>query len=156
MRRRDKEITDRSRIDEIIAGCEVCRLGLARVDTPYVVPVSFAYDGESIFIHTAREGTKIEYFESNPLVCVEFEHDVRVVRNDLDPCAWSFRFESVIGYGRIVELTDPKEKTSGLQKILFHYSQREWPLRPSMMTNTRVWKIPLETVTGKRSGEKLR
>ena len=45
MRRSDREITGRSRIDEIIRGCEVCHLGKADGGEPSVVPVSFGYDG---------------------------------------------------------------------------------------------------------------
>ena len=45
MRRTDREISSRERIDEIIRGCEVCHLGKADGGEPYVVPVSFGYDG---------------------------------------------------------------------------------------------------------------
>ncbi|MCW8984119.1 MAG: pyridoxamine 5'-phosphate oxidase family protein, partial [Thermoanaerobaculales bacterium] len=62
MRRRDKEITSRQEIDEIIRSALVCRIALADRDEPYVVPVSFGYDGDALFIHTARSGRKIDFF----------------------------------------------------------------------------------------------
>jgi len=46
-------------MDEIIRGSHVCRIALAIDNMPYIVPVSFGYDGESIYLHTAKEGKKI-------------------------------------------------------------------------------------------------
>ncbi|MFH0778167.1 MAG: pyridoxamine 5'-phosphate oxidase family protein [Candidatus Eisenbacteria bacterium] len=48
MRRSEREIRSRPEIDEIIRGSQVCRLGLALDGRPYVVPVSFGYDGSAI------------------------------------------------------------------------------------------------------------
>lgn len=56
MRRKDKEITDRARIDEIINGTQVMRIGVSKDNNPYVVPVSSGYDGESLYFHTATKG----------------------------------------------------------------------------------------------------
>jgi nitroimidazol reductase NimA-like FMN-containing flavoprotein (pyridoxamine 5'-phosphate oxidase superfamily) len=49
MRRKDREIQSRDVIDEIIAQAEVCRLGLSRDNRPYIVPVSFGYDGRCLY-----------------------------------------------------------------------------------------------------------
>jgi len=85
MRRTDKEITERVLMSEIINKAQVCRLGLAMGNTPYVLPVSFGYDGQAIYFHTAPEGRKITFLAANPQVCVEFEHGVEVVRHDSNP-----------------------------------------------------------------------
>jgi hypothetical protein len=42
MIRKDKEIMDRKLISRIIKNCQVCRLGLAKDNTPYIVPVSLS------------------------------------------------------------------------------------------------------------------
>ena len=49
MRRKDKEITDRDDISQVIRKCQVCRIGLAMDNKPYIVPVSFGYDGVLFF-----------------------------------------------------------------------------------------------------------
>ena len=49
MRRTDKEITSRSEIDEIIRDSDVCRLAFAVSDEPYLVPVSFGFDGKTLY-----------------------------------------------------------------------------------------------------------
>ena len=154
MRRRDKEITDRREIDAIIRAAQVCRIALARGDEPYVVPVSFGYDGENLFIHTAKSGRKIEFFEANSRVCFEVENNVSLKTDDRDACTWTFEFESVIGYGTITELATSADRVRGLNQIMLHDSGREWDIDKEATATTRVWKVAIESVTGKRSLEK--
>ena len=59
-------ITDREQIDAIIRECLVCHLALSRDDQPYVLPVSFGYDGDFVYFHTGFLGQKIDYMEVNP------------------------------------------------------------------------------------------
>ncbi len=154
MRRTDKEITDLGTIHDIVRGCLVCRLGLAVGGEPYVVPVSFGFDGEAVYFHTARQGKKIEMMAANPRVCVQFERNVELVTNDEDACSWTFRYESVIGFGTVTELVGEKQKILGLNRILKHYSGRDWSYGGPPMDATRVWRVDLEILTGKRSEKK--
>jgi nitroimidazol reductase NimA-like FMN-containing flavoprotein (pyridoxamine 5'-phosphate oxidase superfamily) len=154
MRRRDREIETREEIDEITRSAEVCRIAFARANEPYVVPVSFGYDGESIYIHTARTGRKLDFIAANNRVCFELESHVSLQRNEEDPCEWTFAFESVIGYGTISELTTSDDKAHGLNQIMRHYSGRDWSFAEEATATTRVWRIEIECLTGKRSIEK--
>jgi len=154
MRRHDKEITSRQEIDAIIRSALVCRIAFADGNEPYVVPVSFGYDGEALFIHTAKSGRKIEFIEANSRVCFELEENVSLHVDDDDACKWTFEFESVIGYGTITELETAKDKARGLNQIMLHYSGREWDIDEAATATTRVWRIYVESVTGKRSMEK--
>jgi len=151
MRRVDKEITSRKSIDAIIRGSEVCRLAFAVSDEPYLVPVSFGYDGHSLYFHTAETGRKIDCITANNRVCFEFERNVRLIRHAQKACKWSFSFESVIGFGAVHELQSPEDKARGLNHIMEHYSGREWEFDPSVMKSTRVWTIAISSVTGKRA-----
>jgi nitroimidazol reductase NimA-like FMN-containing flavoprotein (pyridoxamine 5'-phosphate oxidase superfamily) len=151
MRRKDKEITDRQLISDIISKCQVCRLGLACNHTPYIVPVSFGYDGDAIYFHTAKEGKKIDYIAANSSVCFEFEHGVQVLPDGSSPCKWSFSFQSVIGYGNVHELTAPAAKAEGLHRIMAQYSNRRWAFGDKSLDTIRVWKITIDSMTGKQS-----
>jgi nitroimidazol reductase NimA-like FMN-containing flavoprotein (pyridoxamine 5'-phosphate oxidase superfamily) len=151
MRRVDKEIKDRADIDRIISGSQVCRLGLAKDNVPYVIPVSFGYDGVALYIHTAHAGRKIEFFEANPAVCLEFEHAVTLKSHESEPCNWSFSFQSVVGYGIISELTDPADKNTALHVIMKQYSQGAWSFSAAAVAAVRVWKITIESLSGKQS-----
>lgn len=151
MRRKEKEITDRSEIDAIINASVVCRVALANQNQPYLVPLSFGYDGRAIYVHTAGAGKKIDFFSANKRVCVEFERNVGLKRHEELACKWSIHFESVIGDGTIQELTETTDKQYGLNQIMHHYSGKDWEFDTNLMAKTRVWKIVLASVSGKRS-----
>ena len=151
MRRKDKEIASREEIDGIIRDSLVCRLALALDGSPYVLPFSFGYDGDAIYIHTARRGKKIRYFEGNPAVCFEFDRGVRLHEKKDSACGWSLSYESVVGNGTIHELTDPGAKEHGLNRVMLQYSDREWDFEPDTLSKTRVWKVAIDSITGKRT-----
>ena len=144
-----KEIIKREEIDHIIRGSLVCRVGLAANNSPYIIPLSFGYDGKFIYLHTGKEGKKIRHFEDNPSVCFEFERDVKLVTNSSNPCKWAFLYQSVIGFGAICELTAEEEKIYGLNQIMLQYSHKNWELKDISLTATRIWKISIDSITGK-------
>ena len=154
MRRTDKEIADRRLIDEVIRGSLVCRVAMAKDNAPYVVPLSFGYDGVAIYFHTAPAGKKIEHFQANPQVCFEFERNVELRRDPQIACKWGFNFESVIGYGTISELAEPAQKEQALNEIMRQYSGRRWPFESASVAKVRVWKITITSMTGKESKPK--
>jgi uncharacterized protein len=155
LRRTDKEITERDAIDRIIEGCQVLRLGLARDSIPYIVPVSFGYDGSALYFHTALTGRKLEFIDANPLVCFEFEQGVTLLPHQSDPCSWSFSYQCVIGYGMISELKDPEVKNHALLQIMRQYAPGEWAFAPESMEAIRVWKIKIASISGKQSRDKF-
>ena len=150
MRRTDREITDREEIDGIIRECDVCRLALAADNEPYLVPVCFGYDGSALYLHTAPEGKKIRYFEANKRVCFEFERNIEIIPNDSIACKWSLVYESVIGYGSIEALIETEEREYGLNQIMLHYSGKEWDFKNNALGDFKVWKISIDSLTGKK------
>lgn len=155
MRRKEKEIVDSSEIDEILREAQVCRIAFARQDEPYLVPLFFGYDGRCLYFHTAPEGKKLDFIAANSRVCFEVERDVRLAPHDSEACSWSAHFESVIGWGIIVEMRSNEEKEHGLNQIMLHYSGSEWSYDPSQLKGTRVWCVEIESLSGKRSRSRV-
>jgi nitroimidazol reductase NimA-like FMN-containing flavoprotein (pyridoxamine 5'-phosphate oxidase superfamily) len=155
MRHKKREIQDKALIEEIMAKAEVCRLGLCKDNMPYIVPVSFGYDGSYIYFHTAGEGMKIDYIASNNQICFELEHDVRVIPDDDAACKWSMSFYSVIGFGTVEEIADRHLKIHALAQIMKHYSNREWDFDEQVIEKTRLWRISIDRLTGKQSKDRL-
>lgn len=155
MRRTAQEIQDKDLIERVIANARVCRLGLSKDDLPYVVPISFGYDGTRIYFHTAPEGMKLEYIDANPKVCFEFEDQVKMLPHATDASKWSVSYYSVIGFGRVEEIVDRSGKIDALTKIMAHYSDQSWSLDDVQLTKARVWAISIDRMTGKRSKDKL-
>ena len=149
MRRTDREIQIREAIDQIIRAAGVFRLGLCQGDRPYVVPLSFGYDGRSIYFHSAGEGMKIDYMTANPSVCFEMEQDVRVIRDE-QACNWGQAFSSVIGFGTVHEITDAAPKKAAMEQVMLHYSGKEWEFDAETFAKIRLWRVEIESLTGKR------
>ncbi len=149
MRRKDREMTSRAEMDALIYRCEVCRLGLSVADQPYVIPLFFGYDGERLYLHCAPTGRKLELLRQNPRVCVEFDVLLGLERNER-PCAWSARYQSVIGTGtaRIVEKVE--EKQAALALIMAHYGAPDARFTPEEAASVTVLCVELEELTGKQ------
>ena len=151
MRRKDKEISSMDEISQVIKKCQVCRLALSQDDVPYIIPVSFGYDGKTLYFHSAKDGKKIDILSINNNVCFEFESGVEVIVDETKPCNWSFSFQSVIGFGKAEELSSPEDKIKGLKHIMAQYSEKEWNLDTLPLNGLRIWAINITSMTGKQS-----
>ncbi len=151
MRRKEKETVQRSEIDKIINKSDVCRIAFTKDNLPYIIPISFGYDGNNLFLHTALEGKKIEFIEANNRVCFEFDTDVKTISHETIGCKWTTAYQSVIGYGIIYEITEKTERSNALNQIMLHYSGKEWEFTEKMLNNVRIWRIEIEEITGKKS-----
>ncbi|MGE4267257.1 MAG: pyridoxamine 5'-phosphate oxidase family protein [Deferribacterales bacterium] len=60
MRRKPRQITEMSKITEILKKRQVMNLVLADSNIPFTVPVFYVYDGTAIYVHSALADTKIE------------------------------------------------------------------------------------------------
>ena len=152
MRRNEKKIIARTEIDDIIKNSDVCRIAFANNNTPYVIPVSFGYDGKSIFVHTAKTGRKIEFIEKNNLVCIEFDIDVKTIEDKDVPCKWTSAYKSAIGYGKMIELTEYEEQENAINQVMLHYSGKDWEFNEHMLKSVKLWKIEIDEISGKQSG----
>jgi len=83
----------RNEIEELLREEFIARIGYVdRRGYPYIVPVTYAYDGISFLGYTA-DGAKLEAMRHHPRVCVEVDR----VR---DAANW----ESVVAIGHFAEL----------------------------------------------------
>lgn len=84
---------------------------------PYAVPISYVYDGaESIYIHCAPEGHKLDNLRANPQACFTVVGRTRVL-----PAQFSTVYESAIAFGRVNEL-EGEEKRNALLLIAEKYN----------------------------------
>ena len=151
MRRKDKEITDIKEIEEIIKKADCCRIALVDNYEPYVVPVSFGYERNTLYFHGALEGRKVELIKKNNQICFEMDTDAEVVKAETS-CGWTMRYRSVIGVGRAYILESDQEKCHGLRLIMKHYSGDEFSFPKPKLDKTLVVKVDIRSITGKQSG----
>ena len=91
-------------IEDLLHTQVVARLGCHADGRTYVVPVTYAYDGEGLLIQSA-DGLKVRMMHENPWVCVEVDH--------IDNLA---NWRSVIAWGRFQELLGD-EATAALARL---------------------------------------
>lgn len=96
---------DTEETERLIETQLIGRIGCHANDQTYIVPVSYAYDGNYIYGYT-HEGKKIDMMRKNPNVCFEVD-DTRNLAN----------WQSVIAWGVFEELTDKKERKETLKKL---------------------------------------
>ncbi len=154
MRRKDKEITDKNEIEDILSNAMVGRLGTCANGIPYITPMNFTYDKESfkIYLHCANEGRKIENIRANQNVCFEVEEVANVLVKQ-PTCASSVAYRSVILFGNIKILSDPYAKNGALQKLADKYAPQnpKVPFTDAMLNKTNVLEIEIKEMTAKRS-----
>ena len=152
MRRKEKEITDYLEIETIMQKARVCRLGLAHNNIPYVVPLFFGYNNNTIYIHCAKEGRKTEMIRENNRVCFQMDTDTKIRNRDKPACQWSSSYRSVIGYGEAAFLEDVEEKRKALDIIMRHYSQQvKLDYSTEAIESVGIIKITVTSLSGKQS-----
>ena len=151
MRRKDREIKRFEEIVEVLKRCDTVRLGLMGKAYPYVVPLSFGYEvnGEKLvlWVHGAGAGEKHALIEECDRVCVEADLFFGYQET---PQGITTLYESVIGLGKIGKVTG-NEARQGLDLILKHAGYEGYAYDERALSMTTVYRITLETVTGKRN-----
>ena len=156
MRRADREVTDFSRMLEVVSACECCRIGLVDGNEAYIVPVNFGYEASDghlvLYFHGATEGRKMELLEKQGVVSFEMDRTHGLVPMD-QACGFSFRYECVMGKGTAAFLTTLDGKAYGLQKIMGHYTHKEvWDFDPAMFDALFVVRLDVEDWSCKING----
>jgi nitroimidazol reductase NimA-like FMN-containing flavoprotein (pyridoxamine 5'-phosphate oxidase superfamily) len=90
-------------IEQLLQQQLVGRIGCYADGIIYVVPVSYAYDGNYIYCHTF-EGMKINMMRKNPELCFE-------VDNTKNLANW----QSVIAWGSFEELPDGNNRNEAIR-----------------------------------------
>jgi len=151
MRRKKQEITNKCIIEKIIQSAEVCRFGLSLNNKPYIVPLNFGYQDNTLYVHSAIEGKKIDIIKENNSVCFEMEVNTKMIEGD-QPCKWTMHFQSVVGFGRASIIEDHEEKIKGLDIIKKHYTDNEGQFPEAALKVTAVIKIEIDEISAKQNG----
>ena len=153
MRRKDREITDIQQILNIIDKCNILRLGLFDKDYPYVVPLHYGYEYTEnrliFYMHSAKEGHKLELIANNPHVYVELDCDAELIPGGEVPCMYGSSFASVIGRGVAEIVSDEKEKIKGLSLLMKHQTDRDFAFTGEMTATVAVIRVFLNEFTAK-------
>lgn len=125
----------------LLSAAKYGRLGLAKENLPYVVPLSYVYQDNRIYLHSSGSGKKIEYVTENPRVC--FQIDV------LEKERWS----SVIASG-VAKLSDSVEAKQKMFDAFTKKGQgghggKKFSREELERMPMTIWEIEIESLTGR-------
>jgi len=153
MRRKDKEITDKKIIEEILSESKICRIAMTDNNgMPYIVPLNYGYSDNTIFFHSAPTGKKVELLKQNKRVCFEVEFGVEITES-VTSCKWSTKYRSLIGYGTIEIITGANLKKNGLDIIMTHNGKSTNNFyEEKHLENLVILKLHIDEISCKQSG----
>lgn len=148
MRKQDRKMSDKHAIDLLKRGEYGILSTVGTEGYPYGVPLNYGYVDNYIYFHCAKDGYKLDNIIKNDKIsfCV-------VGNTEVVPHKFTTKYESVIIFGKTVNVEEVKEKENGLLGILEKYSKdfikegKEYINRD--IANTKVYKINIEHITGK-------
>lgn len=150
MRRSEREVTDRAAIDDIIRRARVCHLGLVDGELPYIVPLSFGYDGQALYFHCAPQGRKLDLIRRQPRVCFVFDLMENLIEAT-EACHWGVRYQSVMGTGTAQIIEDAAGKRQALAAVMAQYSPGTYTFPEAAVARTSAIRVAIESLTGKQS-----
>ena len=153
MRRKDREVTDIQQILHIIGKCNILRLGLFDGEYPYIVPLHYGFEYAEnrlvFYMHSAKEGHKLELIADNPRVCVELDGEAELISGGEVPCMYGSSFASVMGRGTAEIVSDKNEKIKGLSLLMKHQTNRDFTISGEMAATVAVIRVTLNEFTAK-------
>lgn len=171
MRRKDREMSrdfGLSVIDKAAYGT----LSVTDADgMPYSVALSIVRNGDNLFFHSAKAGTKVDLLQNETQVCITFVTDVKIpelyskaeleqMRQDESKAAelarrvFTTEYASAIVRGKIYLVRDNEQKRRALQLICQKYTPDKMDLfdmaAKSSMNHTNIYRITIDEITAKR------
>lgn len=129
---------------EMLREGRIARLACISEGEPYVIPVSYVFDGESVLVHSLP-GRKIAAMRAQPRVCLQID----AIEDELN---WM----SVLAFGNYEEITNAQERSSVMSRLLAKFP-RLTPVE-SVIANDAgtpapiVFRIRIDRITGLSEG----
>ena len=122
---------------------------------PYAVPISYVYDGEHIYFHSAAEGHKIDAIQKNPNASFAV-----IDQDEVIPEKYTTAYRSAIVFGSIRIIEDDAEKRASIRKLAVKYAPNNTEQQHNEMID-RTWErfcmleMSIAHMTGKEGQEPL-
>jgi nitroimidazol reductase NimA-like FMN-containing flavoprotein (pyridoxamine 5'-phosphate oxidase superfamily) len=153
MRRKDRDISERNARLDILNRCDCVRIAFAVNNEPYIVAMSFGYiwdDTLRLYLHSAREGKKIDMMRTNNRVCFQMDTDHELVTDELS-CRWGMRYAGIVGRGTLTEVIGEEERILGLERLMANYGRKETNrFAAEILQATMVLRLDVTEFSAKR------
>ena len=153
--RRKKQLLSTEDIQAVMERCTNGVLAcIGDDDYPYAVPVSFVYLDDKVYIHSAKEGHKVDSIMKYPKVSFAVVDEDTIVSAE-----YTSHFRSVIAFGK-ARLAEGDEWTKAFRSLVEKYSgdqpEESKHKEISGCTQSLTIAIDVEHITGKEAVEYVR
>jgi nitroimidazol reductase NimA-like FMN-containing flavoprotein (pyridoxamine 5'-phosphate oxidase superfamily) len=125
----------------LLSAARYGRLGLAKDDRPYVIPMSYVFADGRIYLHSRGGGMKMDFASANPRVCFQVD--------SLDKGHWS----SIIAFGpaRLSDDIEAKQRMfdAFTARGLGGHGGKKFSREELERMPMTVWEIEIEEMTGR-------
>lgn len=120
MRRKKQALSEKDCAAVLKRGTSGVLALLGEEGYPYAVPLSYVYDGEKLYFHSAKSGHKLDAVRSNPKAsfCV-------IDQDQIIPEEYTTYFRSVIAFGTVRIVEEEEEKRSAIEKLALKYAPED-------------------------------
>ena len=148
-------IENREEINKIIQACKTCYLAMSENDHPYVLPMNFALDGNTVILHSAQFGRMWETLKRNPNVCINWTLGDELAWQDKRVgCSYRVKSKSAIVEGVAEMVDDYDEKVRCLELLMAQYSDHEFKFNAPAVKNVGIIKVKIQHISAKEFGAK--
>ena len=153
MHKKEREITDRDVLVDILNEGQYVVIAMCRENEPYIVTLSYGYDREAhaLYFHTALEGLKLDLIEQNPRVCGTVIEDRGYIQGE---CAHAYR--SLVLWGEMCVVDDVDEKRRGMEILIDHLERDPDPIKHKHLQKAdayervNILRLDIQHMTGKQ------
>ncbi|MCK4278961.1 MAG: pyridoxamine 5'-phosphate oxidase family protein [Candidatus Thorarchaeota archaeon] len=153
IRRRERAITERNEMVEILESVKYVTIAMCADSMPYLVTLSHGYDRERhcIYFHCAKEGKKIGILNSNSIVWGQALLDKGYVQGDCDHFFATVQFK-----GRVTFIDSLVEKKHALRVMIECLEDNPSKviaakIKDSAVQELGIGRIDIEYLSGKKA-----
>jgi nitroimidazol reductase NimA-like FMN-containing flavoprotein (pyridoxamine 5'-phosphate oxidase superfamily) len=151
---KNKKVESNEEIANIIGKCLFCNVAMVdEKNHPYLIPMNFGYKENTIYLHSAKTGRKIDVLKMNNKVCVSFstDHELRW-QSEKMACSYSMKYRSVLAFGYVEFIEEPEKKIEALNCIMRHYTNEDFTYSEPSVREVAVYKVVIEKLEGRVYG----
>jgi nitroimidazol reductase NimA-like FMN-containing flavoprotein (pyridoxamine 5'-phosphate oxidase superfamily) len=153
IRRKEKEITEKSEMLSIINEAEYVVVAMCKDNEPYLATLSHGYDAERncIYFHCAREGKKVDILKAQNRVWGQALVDKGYVQGFCDHLYATAQFK-----GRVTFVENAEEKRNALEVMIRALEDQpqkviEDQISDKSIQDVQIGRIDIEYMSGKKS-----
>lgn len=128
---------------------------MADNNMPYVLPMNFAWEDNTIILHSAQHGRMWETLKKNPKVCINWTLGEELAWQDEHVgCSYRVKSKTVLVEGTVEFIDDYDEKERLMKATMAQYSTREFSFNAPAIKNVGIMKVHVDKITAKEFGAK--